>query len=623
MKNKPDHYVLCILLLFLTQSLCAQNCESITDSDGNVYKTIKVGNQCWMAENMRSKADRDGKKIPGGKKSNDAEPYRYYPDNSKSNVEQFGYLYNVEAAQKVCPNGWHLPNNAEWNYLKENLRQGFAFYSSPAGKFSDEHREFNVVSYYWSSDAHSCWYKDGAVYSELWRRDNAAGSDGYSVRCIQDGVGIVNTISVREVTGNSVKIDGEVLSDGNATVTSRGVCWNQTGNPDVSDSKATAGEGIGRFVSTISSLTPGTQYYVRTYVTNVHGTAYGEQKNFTTLDYPKVKTGDVSDITTTSAVVNASVVSDGGAAITERGVCWSKSQNPTTKNDHYANGTVEKDISVHITNLEHGTTYYVRAYATNSVGTSYGKEMTFKTLVPFVCGKSTVKDHEGNEYNTVQIGAQCWTKENMRCKTSPSTGKNILEYPADSYSFTGKKAYYVNGNANNTAQYGLLYNWCAAVDTFNVQYGETSTDTTYDNAPSVTFSGNRRGICPTGWHVPGDDEWDELEKYVSSQSAYRCDGEEYYIAKALASKEGWEYYDDDCTVGNNSSANNATGFSAVPAGVYYDSYDWFGFGADFWSATQLDSNYAYNRGLSYGGANVGSDDGTNVHCGYSVRCLRD
>lgn len=102
----------------------------------------------------------------------------------------------------------------------------------------------------------------------------------------------------------------------------------------------------------------------------------------------------------------------------------------------------------------------------------------------------------------------------MRCATSPSTGTTILETLADSYSYTGKKAYYVNGNANNTTQYGLLYNWCAAVDTFNVQYGETSTNTTSGNAPSVSFTGNRRGICPQGWHVPSNAEWTQLTDYV-------------------------------------------------------------------------------------------------------------
>ena len=243
-------------------------------------------------------------------------------------------------------------------------------------------------------------------------------------------------------------------------------------------------------------------------------------------------------------------------------------------------------------------------------------------FTPFVCGTSTIKDHEGNVYNTVKIGEQCWTKENMRCTTSPSTGTTILEATPSSYSFTGKKAYYVNGSSSNTSTYGLLYNWNAAVDTFNTAYGETSTNTSYDNAVSVTFSGNRRGICPQGWHVPSDAEWTQLTDYVSSQSEYVCGSDNTYIAKALASTTGWNTSSTTCTVGNTPANNNATGFSAVPAGYYYGNYDDFSYYADFWSATQNNSANAYYRHLTYNNANVYRGYIVKDY-GFSVRCLRD
>ena len=234
----------------------------------------------------------------------------------------------------------------------------------------------------------------------------------------------------------------------------------------------------------------------------------------------------------------------------------------------------------------------------------------------------TVTDHEGNVYNTVQIGNQCWTKENMRCTTSPSTGTTILEVYPNGTSYTGKKAYYVNGNSYNTPSYGLLYNWNAAVDTFNTAYGETSTNSNSSNAVSVAFTSHRRGICPQGWHVPSDAEWTQLINYVSSKSRYQCGSTGGSIAKALADTTGWNIYSIPCVMGNDLAANNATGFSALPAGAYFGSFYYFGDATDFWSTTSISGNTAYYHYLYYDYAGVHQEIG-NIYCGISVRCLKD
>ena len=210
----------------------------------------------------------------------------------------------------------------------------------------------------------------------------------------------------------------------------------------------------------------------------------------------------------------------------------------------------------------------------------------------------------------------------MRCTTSPSTGTTILEVYPNGTSYTGKKAYYVNGNSSNTTSYGLLYNWNAAVDTFNTAYGETSTNSNSSNAVSVAFTSHRRGICPQGWHVPSNAEWTQLINYVSSKSRYQCGSTGGSIAKALADTTGWNIYSIPCAMGNDLSANNATGFSALPAGAYFGSFYYFGDAADFWSTTSIYSNSAYYKYLYYDYAGVYQDLG-NIYCGISVRCLMD
>lgn len=237
----------------------------------------------------------------------------------------------------------------------------------------------------------------------------------------------------------------------------------------------------------------------------------------------------------------------------------------------------------------------------------------------------TVTDHEGNVYATVHIGDQCWMRENLRTTTSPSTGTYLIPPAGTSYTFTGKQAFWYNNDSATYAplNYGLLYNWNAAVDTFNTAYGETSVNTSSSNAVLVNFTGNRRGICPAGWHLPSDAEWTQLTDYVGSQSEYTCGGNSSWIAKALASTEGWNTYTGSCTVGNDQTMNNASGFSAVPAGLCYgSSFDYAGSNAYFWSSTERSSYGAWGRNLGYSYADVGRGSDLK-YCGRSVRCLRD
>ncbi len=391
---------------------------------------------------------------------------------------------------------------------------------------------------------------------------------------------------------------GNVTSDGGLEVTERGFCYSTYQNPTIYDNYIVAGSGTGTYTATLPDLVIGTTYYVKAYATNDLGTTYGEQISFTHYVLPTVTTSAISNNVAPSATSGGNVTNDGGATVTARGVCWSTSHNPTISSSKTTDGTGMGSFISSITGLTLGTTYYVRAYATNSVGTSYGSEVSFTADCP-----SLLTDYDGNSYNIIRLGSQCWMKENLRT-TKYADGTSISQ--GSSTSTTGYW-YYPNNSSSNKTTYGLLYNWKAVMR---------------NSSSSSANPSGVQGICPTGWHVPSDAEWTQLTDYVSSQSQYQCNSNSTNIGKALAGTTGWNSSTTTCAVGNAPSQNNSTGFSALPAGVYDGTYYGFGSYAYFWSATEGDSSSAWRRNLYYDTAGVYRGY-TNKRYGYSVRCLRD
>jgi hypothetical protein len=193
----------------------------------------------------------------------------------------------------------------------------------------------------------------------------------------------VSTDTVIDITQITATSGGNVTSDGGTPVTARGVCWSMSQNPTTADNITTDGSGTGTFVSSLTGLTANTQYYVRAYATSIAGTAYGNERTFTTLPIPTiptVTTDTISDTTQTTATCGGNVTSDGGSAVIVRGVCWSTSQNPTTADPHTTDGSGTGTFISSLTGLTPNTVYYVRAYAINTIGTAYGNEQTFSTL---------------------------------------------------------------------------------------------------------------------------------------------------------------------------------------------------------------------------------------------------
>ncbi len=191
----------------------------------------------------------------------------------------------------------------------------------------------------------------------------------------------VITSEPTQISMFSAMVGGEVLKDNGYDVTTRGICYSTTENPTINDSKVERGKNIGSFTCELTGLTPQTVYYARAFATNANGTAYGQQVTFTTKSAPEVYTDEVISglITSYSAVVSGGYTSDGGEAITDCGICYSFSPNPTVA-DMFISHSVAPSFECSLTDLRPHTTYYARAYVTNKNGTAYGNEVTFNTL---------------------------------------------------------------------------------------------------------------------------------------------------------------------------------------------------------------------------------------------------
>lgn len=187
---------------------------------------------------------------------------------------------------------------------------------------------------------------------------------------------IVTTNGASSVTANSAVVSGSIEGG----TGSRGICYGLTSNPTISDNTVYNGSGSGTYQCTLSDLQAGTTYYARAFYSSDYGVTYGDVVSFTTLQTdPVVQTVSVTSITSSSAVVNCNVTSDGGRTIIERGICLSTSNSPTTSDNKFTSGVGIGTYSVEVTGLTSSTTYYVRAYVTTASGTVYGTTRGFTT----------------------------------------------------------------------------------------------------------------------------------------------------------------------------------------------------------------------------------------------------
>ncbi len=386
------------------------------------------------------------------------------------------------------------------------------------------------------------------------------------------------------VTQTAATSGGNVTSDGGATVTARGVCWTSgTADPVATDSHTTDGTGPGTFTSNMTGLTANTTYKVRAYATNSVGTAYGAVATLTTspILLATVTTTVPTVVTATGAVTGGDVSASGGGTISARGVCYGTSPNPDITGSHTTDGTGTGTFTSTLNGFEDGTVYYVRAYATNFAGTSYGSQVQLLTKVA---------DAENNVYNTVLIGTQVWMAENLKV-TQLNGGTPISNVTANGSWMTQTGPAYCWYNNTEASSNGALYNWYAA---------------------------SSANLCPTGWHVPTTTEFGALEITLGIPSA------DIGIYGWRGTTEGSEM---KSTTGWNNSGNgsNTSGFTALPAGYrYYLDGGFYGTGtvAYFWTRSEVDAARGWYRHLLDTHNDVYNGN-VEKQAGKSVRCVKD
>ncbi len=260
---------------------------------------------------------------------------------------------------------------------------------------------------------------------------------------------VLTTTNSSNITLIGASSGGNITSDGGADITARGVVWSTSQNPTIAlTTKTLDGTGTGSFTSSISGLTPNTIYYIRAYATNSIGTSYGNEINFTTssIQLPALTTTAISNISQTTSTSGGTISSDGGGAVTARGVVWGTSQNPTVAlTTKTIDGSGIGAFTSNITNLSPNTQYYVRAYATNSAGTAYGNEASFTTLTPNYAAMYPTGTVFCNNVVTAVVDV-----------TNPVTGKTWMD--------RNLGASQVATSSTDAAAYGDLYQWGRRAD---------------------------------------------------------------------------------------------------------------------------------------------------------------
>jgi uncharacterized protein (TIGR02145 family) len=492
--------------------------------EGQTYNTVQIGQQCWLKENLNI-----GTLTPGSKaQTNNDTIEKYCNGDLESNCDVYGGLYQwdelmqyvtTQGVQGICPTGWHIPSYEDFTLLTDNL-----------GGLSDAGGKMKEIGV------------------DHWHCPN---------------IGATNSSGFTAIAGGFLSDPGLFVSP-----TFQACFWPSSEN--VTTNAWSLYLNYGNNNALIYD------YWEKTRALSVRCVMNAP-------NYPTVTTNNITNISQTNAISGGNVIEDGGFIVTERGVCWSTSSNPTIYDNHTIDGAQTGEFLSNISGLTEGTIYFLRAYATNSMGTAYGNKVKFASLLsPVECGNTIT--YEGKTYNTVQIGIQCWFKENLNIGTQIDTNVNqtnngIIE------------KYCYNNLETNCTVYGGLYQW-------NEMMQYTTTE-------------EIQGICLTGWHIPSNAEWWNLSNYLGS----------FFVVGGLLKETGFEHW-----LTPNTGAINSSGFTAIPGGLYEKQYSLFTYlttYAHFWSSSDYDTANAKGWYLQYNSNSISWSNFWVKSYGFSVRCLKN
>jgi uncharacterized protein (TIGR02145 family) len=394
-----------------------------------------------------------------------------------------------------------------------------------------------------------------------------------------------NTL-ISYISPTEAVVRSQIMWDGGAKIIECGFCWNTSGGPKKADSYIVADEISEKFSGKLKDLSPGTKYFVRSYAINKAGMYYGEEKIFTTEvnKLPSVNPPYITLVTHNKVYCSGGGIEDNTYNILAKGICWSTSRNPTTDDQKV---DLENDFGSYfcsIEDLDPGTVYYIRAYATNIMGTSYGINRVIRTYDGYTT------DYEGHVYSTVRLGNQEWMNRNLETR------------------------YFSNGDKINTTDPPTLniepddnpvYQWAYAYSEETLHLIES-----YGRAYTWYTANDSRKLCPVGWHLPSLNEWNELLTHMGGDELTYRDFRSF-------SNYQWDSW-------LNTGASEGS-FQAQMAGFrdINGQYMNGNYGTFWWCATEATS--ANGNAVYCGTADNGIVKPTekNKKYGYSVRCVKD
>jgi uncharacterized protein (TIGR02145 family) len=317
------------------------------------------------------------------------------------------------------------------------------------------------------------------------------------------------------------------------------------------------------------------------------------------VKYPVLTTKEVTAIRATTASSGGNVIDVGTVSISSRGIIWGRETNPEfgTHEGAASAGIGLGEYTARLRELTPDAMYFVRAYATHKLGTAYAEQVSFTTLAddtesPLFDGLPCpdlpifTDPRDGQEYNTVQIGNQCWMKENLN--------------------YMVENSWCYRRNPEYCLLFGRLYTWYAMMA---------------EDIDLANTSQKVQGVCPSGWHIPSDNEWKILERTIDSR--FSMDHAEwdkigfrgFDVSLNLKADTGWFFE------GNGSGLS---GFAALPGGrrFHYGQYYASGEYGYWWTSTSSSDDYAHYRFLHYNN-NKSFRSFFNKESALSVRCIRD